>query len=45
MLGAFVRKTNIVKAESVEEVIREVFIKSKAELIDLELKAFNYWKD
>jgi len=45
MLGAFVRKTNIVKAESVEEVIREVFGASKAELIELELKAFNYWRD
>ncbi|MDR2572611.1 MAG: 2-oxoacid:acceptor oxidoreductase family protein [Oscillospiraceae bacterium] len=43
MLGAFVRTTNIVKAESVEQVIREVF-SAKAELIDLELKAFNYWK-
>ena len=45
MLGAFVRKTNIVKAEHVEEVIREVFGASKAELIDLELKAFNHWND
>ena len=45
MLGDFVRKTNIVTPESVETVIREVFGESKAELIDLELKAFNYWKD
>ena len=45
MLGAFVRKTNIVTPESVETVIREVFGESKAELIDLELKAFNYWND
>ena len=44
MLGAFVRATNIVTQKSVEQVIREVFGESKAELIDLELKAFNLWK-
>jgi 2-oxoglutarate ferredoxin oxidoreductase subunit gamma len=44
MLGAFVRTTNIIKAESAEQVIREVF-SAKAELIDLELKAFNHWQN
>ena len=43
MLGAFVRNTNIVSAENVEKVIREVFGSTKAELVDLELKAFNHW--
>jgi len=45
MLGAFVRKTNIVSQESIEKVIHEVFGESKADLIDLELKALNYWND
>ena len=44
MLGAFVRTTNIVTAESVEQVIRDVFGAKKAELVYLELRAFNYWK-
>jgi len=44
MLGAFIRVTNIVAAETVEAVIRDVFGAKKAELIDLELRAFNYWK-
>jgi len=44
MLGAFVRATNIVAPETVETVIRNVFGAKKAELVDLELKAFNYWK-
>jgi len=44
MLGAFVRKTNIVSSENVEQVIRDVFGTKKAELLELELKAFNYWK-
>jgi len=44
MLGAFVRTTHIVTSESMEQVIRDVFGVKKAELVDLELKAFNYWK-
>ena len=44
MLGAFVRKTNIVRAEDVEEVIREFFGTKGAELVELNLKAFNYWQ-
>jgi len=44
MLGAFVRTTNIVKAESTQAVINDVFSKKKAQLLELELKAFNYWK-
>ena len=43
MLGAFVRTTNIVSAQSVEQVIRDVFGSKKADLVDLELKAFNHW--
>ena len=45
MLGAFVRKTNIVSSKSMELVIHEVFGASKAELLELELKAFNYWQE
>ena len=44
MLGAFVRTTDIVEEKSVEQVIHDVFGAKKAELLDLELKAFNYWK-
>jgi len=44
MLGAFVRKTNIVSQESMDKVIHEVFGKSKANLLELELKAFNHWQ-
>ena len=45
MFGAFVRTTGIVTQESAEQVIRNVFGAKKAELVDLELKAFNYWKE
>jgi len=44
MLGAFVRATNVVKTEHVEKVIRDVFGATKAELVDLELKAYHHWK-
>jgi len=43
MLGAFVRKTNIVRAGDVEEVIREFFGTKGDDLVELNLKAFNYW--
>ena len=44
MLGAFVRATNIVRAEDVEEVIREFFGSKGAALVELNLKAFNHWQ-
>jgi len=44
MLGAFVRTTGIVTSEAVEQVVHDVFGAKKAELVELELKAFNYWK-
>jgi len=44
MLGAFVRHTDIVTVKNTEQVIRDVFGAKKAELVELELKAFNYWK-
>jgi len=44
MLGAFVRTTDIVSEASVEPVIRDVFGAKKAELLELELKAYNHWK-
>jgi len=45
MLGAFVRVTNIVKADHIEEVIRDFFGAKGADLVDLNLKAFNYWQE
>ncbi|MCL2628938.1 MAG: 2-oxoacid:acceptor oxidoreductase family protein [Oscillospiraceae bacterium] len=44
MLGAFVRTTGIVKGETMEKVIHNVFAEKKADLVDLNLKAFNHWK-
>ena len=45
MLGAFVRKTNIVRAEDIKEVIREFFGTKGTDLVELNLKAFNYWNE
>jgi len=45
MLGAFIRKTGVVSEESVKKVIHEVFSEAKADLLELELKAFNYWQE
>jgi len=45
MLGAFVRATNIVSSDSVEQVLRTVFSGDKAKLLDLELEAFNHFKN
>jgi len=44
MLGAFVRTTNIVSSEKIEKVIQDTFGAKKAELVELNLKAFNLWK-
>jgi len=44
MLGAFVRHTDIVTAKNTEQVIRDVFGAKKAELVELELKAFNHFR-
>lgn len=44
MLGAFVRKTNIVSAARIEQVIHEVFDVKSAELGDINVKAYNYWQ-
>ena len=43
MLGAFVRTTGIVSAVSVEKIIRDTFGKKKAEMVDINLKAFELW--
>ena len=43
MLGAFVRTSNIVSSNAVVSVIRETLGKKKAELIDINLKAFELW--
>ena len=44
MLGAFIRATNVVLAETIEDMIRETFGKKKADLLDINLKAFNTWR-
>jgi len=44
MLGAFIRATGVVSSGNVERVIREVFGVKKAELVELELEAYNCWK-
>ena len=43
MLGAFIRATNVVLAETIEDMIRETFGKKKVDLLDINLKAFNTW--
>ena len=44
MLGAFVRTTNVVTEANVEKVIHDIFGGKNAKLIDINMKAFSYWK-
>ena len=44
MLGAFVRATNIVTEASIEKAINLVMGAKKAELLDLNIKAYELWK-
>ena len=44
MLGAFIRTTGVVSAESIKQVIRETLGAKKAELLDLNIRAFELWK-
>ena len=44
MLGAFVRVSKIVSEDTVKKIITETFSAKKAELVDINIKAFNYWK-
>ncbi len=44
MLGALVRSTNVVSESSIEKVMKKTFTGNKAKLIDLNLKAFTYYK-
>ena len=44
MLGAFVRATNVVTGATIEKVIDETIGAKKADLRDLNMQAFNYWK-
>jgi len=44
MLGAFARTTKIVSENTVETVIRKTFGEKKAELVDVNLKAFQFWQ-
>jgi len=43
MLGALVRTSNVVSSDTMEKVIHDLFDVKKAELVDLNLKAFHYW--
>ena len=44
MLGAFIRHINVLNPDSVKQVIRESLGAKKAELLDLNLRAFDLWK-
>jgi len=44
MLGAFIRATNVVSSDNVIAVIHQVFSGKNANLLELELKAFDHWK-
>ena len=44
MLGAIARTSKVVEQASIEKVIQETLGTKKAELLDLNIKAFNYWK-
>ena len=44
MLGAFVRATKVVSEDYVKKVIDETIGVKKAELRDLNIEAFDYWK-
>jgi len=44
MLGAFVRTSNVVSSDTMEKIIHDLFDVKKAELVDLNLKAFHFWK-
>jgi len=43
MLGAFVRTSGIVSPDTMIKVIHDTFDVKKAELVDLNIKAFNLW--
>jgi 2-oxoglutarate ferredoxin oxidoreductase subunit gamma len=44
MLGAAIRATDVVKQETIERVMREkAFTGKKAEMIDLNIKAYEYY--
>jgi len=43
MLGALVRATKIVSSNTMEKVIHDTFGAKKAELVDINLKAFHLW--
>ena len=44
MLGAFTRASKIVSGATLEKVIHNTFAEKKANLIDINIKAFNHWK-
>ncbi|MCL2392262.1 MAG: 2-oxoacid:acceptor oxidoreductase family protein [Oscillospiraceae bacterium] len=44
MLGAFIRATNVVSPENIEKIIHDVFSGQRSALLELNLKAFNFWQ-
>ena len=45
MLGAIVRKTGIVKLESVHKLVEKTFAGKKASMIPMNLKALEIWEE
>ena len=45
MLGALIGSSNVVGFSGIEEVFRENFKGRKAKLVELNLRAVNYWKE
>ena len=44
MLGAVIRKTDVVGTETIERVIREFFGKKSEKLAEVNIKAYNHWQ-
>jgi len=45
MLGALVRMSGVVSPDTVETVIRKTFSEKKADLVDINIQAFNHWQE
>ena len=45
MLGAFIRASGVVLPETIERLIHETFDVKKADLVDINIKAFHCWRN
>jgi len=45
MLGALIRTSGIVSPGTAEKAIRRAFGEKKADLVDINIKAFNHWRE